>query len=122
MRYNNRYIKSATSDVKASMQIYKNIVDIIDKYNDYCGDSVIIYNDTYYMYGDEESGDVVYIGKLSNLYREFTRTAERWDFKDLSRFADIVDGAVEDAADRVITAETAFKYVVREAVSKYGLG
>lgn len=122
MRYNNGYIRSATSDVKASMQIYKNIVDIIDKYNDYCGDSVITYNDTYYMYGDEESGDAVYIGKLSNLYHEFTRTAGRWDFKSLNMFADIVDGAVEDAADRVITPETAFTYVVREAIDEYGLG
>lgn len=99
------------------------IVDILNTYNSTFG-FTIRFNDEYYMYGDASTSEEIYIGKLSTLFNVitdyFAADVNGDDIYDEGVFGDIVDDAVEDAADVTLSEEEAFRNAVALLQSKYG--
>ena len=97
-----KYIQSATITPDEAIKMYEADEPVF-----------AISGSNYYYEGDEE----FYAGKISDLKKKIASQIEPDDTKDY--ILDIVDAAIESAAELTITAESAFRDAVEAAKTKY---
>ncbi|MBQ2856470.1 MAG: hypothetical protein IJE78_04970 [Bacteroidaceae bacterium] len=109
---------------------YTNVQSIIDSYNDLFSLFIIDYNDEYYI---ADKGDEVYAGRLSELFDVINSYLSDMEKSGIAEdefidaiynsevFGSIVDDAVKEAADTVISEKTAFDYALDALKKQYNL-
>ena len=110
------------------MKLYSNtsitniqtILDAIKRYNDLFGQTISISDDnTYYMYGHPETGEEICVGPLYDLAASYEMLSADNNLSDNNVFGDILEDATEEAAETIITPETAFQSSYQSLKNRY---
>ena len=103
---------------EVNMKLYSNtsiiniqtILDAIQRYNGTFGHTISVSDDnTYYMYGYPEASEEICVGLLCDLAASYEKLSADSNLNDDEIFGSILEDATDEAAETVITPETAFQ-------------
>lgn len=110
------------------MKLYSNtsitniqtILDAIKRYNDLFGQTISVSDDnTYYMYGHPETSEEICVGSLYDLAVSYEMLSADNNLSDNNIFGDILEDATDEAAETVVTPETAFQSSYQSLKNRY---
>lgn len=110
------------------MKLYSNtstiniqiVLNAIQRYNDTFGDTISVSNDnTYYMYGHPESSEEICVGPLYDLAASYEMLSADNNLNDDDIFGSILEDATDEAAETIITPETAFQSSYQSLKNRY---